>query len=413
MEQMHSIDECFIPVLVHDLDRYKLFESESGDVYCYGSVKRDRFVEVPSSITEVADLAVGYMDGERTLANIQEIMLSDHQIDLDMVHLCNIFASSDLLENNPDQGLIEQQEFDKYFFKVMNLPMNWTRVFMQKISKKTLKLIQYCMLALIVSGSIGIMMNWNLFIQGRSYQIAESHGYGVGILLAMLLLSIMLHEAGHAVAAYGAGLRPDKLVVGLYLTLTPMIYLKIPGMYTVNRWSRIKIWSAGIAVNAVLGSMSFLSALFMGPGDIRSIFILCSLANFGLIVANLSPLLPLDGYYIMATLMKRTNIRKNAFGEFKKWITRKDNKFRGVCTVYFMLTTGFMAFLLLTQLMWLKQWAVDQWLRHNSLIVIVQQNVVLQVVIAILGIKILLKVAIVSKEKIVRVASRREAHEYM
>ena len=46
------------------------------------------------------------------------------------------------------------------------------------------------------------------------------------------------------------------LVLSLYLYISPIVYLKIPGIYTVNPKTRVKIWSAGI-MTYIIGTQVF------------------------------------------------------------------------------------------------------------------------------------------------------------
>ena len=57
----------------------------------------------------------------------------------------------------------------------------------------------------------------------------------------------------------------------------------------------------------------------LGASEIISkLFLLSFYVNFVLIISNLFPLLPLDGYFIMSTLMKMPNLRKQSSGYFAK-----------------------------------------------------------------------------------------------
>ena len=71
-------------------------------------------------------------------------------------------------------------------------------------------------------------------------------------------ISMFIHEISHGVVAYKYGLIPKQLVVSLYLYISPIVYLKIPGIYTVNPKTRVKIWSAGIVSNLFLASLSII-----------------------------------------------------------------------------------------------------------------------------------------------------------
>lgn len=187
-----------------------------------------------------------------------------------------------------------------------------------------------------------------MFLKGSSYSLGGSYTLGILVTLGIFVLSIGLHELAHGIAGYKFGLKPSKLVIALYV-MTPMFYLKMPGIYTIKPRKRVYIWSAGVYANLLIASVSIILASF-SSGNIKNILFLCSITNLSLILANLSPLLPLDGYFIMSTLLKRPNLRKGSYKEFKKWALRKENKFRGISILYFLLSSGFVAVLAGSQL---------------------------------------------------------------
>mgnify|MGYP000027633116 FL=1 len=78
---------------------------------------------------------------------------------------------------------------------------------------------------------------------------------------------------------------------------------------------------------------------------ISKLFLLSFYVNFVLIISNLFPLLPLDGYFILSTLMKKPNLRKQSFVDFKNMVLGKKVKFKAVYFIYFLLSIGIMVYI--------------------------------------------------------------------
>ena len=100
------------------------------------------------------------------------------------------------------------------------------------------------------------------------------------------------------------------------------------------------MWAAGIYMNFVLASLSIVLMQFSRGGLYKLLIIICT-TNISLVLGNLSPLLPLDGYFILTTLIKKPNLRRESFIEFKKWFFRKRNHFSGCYVVYFLFAMSF------------------------------------------------------------------------
>ena len=90
------------------------------------------------------------------------------------------------------------------------------------------------------------------------FELSNNHIFIFVATLIIMGISMFIHEISHGVVAYKYGLIPKQLVISLYLCITPIVYLKIPGIYTVNPKTRIKIWSAGIVSNLFLASLSII-----------------------------------------------------------------------------------------------------------------------------------------------------------
>lgn len=152
-------------------------------------------------------------------------------------------------------------------------------------------------IALLYGNILSHIKNLNIF------ELSNNHIFIFVATLIIMGISMFIHEISHGVVAYKYGLIPKQLVISLYLCITPIVYLKIPGIYTVNPKTRIKIWSAGIVSNLFLASLSIIIYNIMGQFGaseiISKLFLLSFYVNFVLIISNLFPFINRNyGIYI-------------------------------------------------------------------------------------------------------------------
>lgn len=172
--------------------------------------------------------------------------------------------------------------------------------------------------------------------------------------MAAISVCLLFHEISHGIVAARYGLVPRKLVFSLYLMVSPVAYLKIPGMYTLTPKKRIHIWLAGMYTNFCLASI-FLLAYFFTNFIGNEVFYAIGLTNLICIVMSISPFMPTDGYFIMSTLLKSPNLRKNITSGTYKFID-KNNLLK---SVYLILTILIMFTLFITQIIFIIKSIID------------------------------------------------------
>jgi Zn-dependent protease len=130
---------------------------------------------------------------------------------------------------------------------------------------------------LLLAGLV-VLLSWQLL------------GPWVGLgFVACLLLSVLLHELGHALTArqLGIGVRAITLeILGGYTEMT---------REAPNPRAELLVSLAGPAVSAVLGVAAGAATLTLPDGGLRQIASLVMLANLVVAVFNVLPGLPLDG----------------------------------------------------------------------------------------------------------------------
>ncbi|MBP90161.1 MAG: hypothetical protein CMJ64_26210 [Planctomycetaceae bacterium] len=135
------------------------------------------------------------------------------------------------------------------------------------------------------------------------------------ILLLGLVLAVckVLHELGHAFACKHFGGECHELGFML-LVFTPCLYCNVSDAWMIpSKWRRIAISAAGIYVELLLASVCTLLWWFSQPGLVNSVclnvMVVCSVST---LFFNGNPLLRYDGYFILADLIERPNLRQQS-----------------------------------------------------------------------------------------------------
>ena len=147
---------------------------------------------------------------------------------------------------------------------------------------------------------------------GRHALVTIDGSFLLGLLALILLqvLSISVHEAGHALAIRHYGRRVRRLGLAMYY-LFPCVYVDSSDMAMSTRSARIVVSLAGPIGGLLVGALcAFVAALDGGiVGGIAFKAASLFLFQFAL---NLVPILELDGYWILSDLLDVPLLRQRA-----------------------------------------------------------------------------------------------------
>ena len=339
------------PIALNNISCYLLYHyDDKEDIYSIGNIEKDKYIEVKESNKDVILYAISQLNGKNTIDEVEQLVREKLNCKINVRELVTILEKAALLEG-ADETKVEKGEFDILSFKLVKCELlkyeNIFRKLQILVNPVKVMVIVLTVVALLYGNILSHIKNLNIF------QLSNNYIFVFVATLIIMGISMFIHEMSHGIVAYKYGLIPKQLVVSLYLYISPIVYLKIPGIYTVNPKTRVKIWSAGIVSNLFLASLGIVIYNIMGQlgraGIISELFLLSFYVNFVLIISNLFPLLPLDGYFIMSTLMKMPNLRKQSFVDFKNMILGKKVKFKAIYFIYFFLSAGIMTYIIGTQ----------------------------------------------------------------
>ncbi|WP_234123414.1 zinc metalloprotease [Clostridium hydrogenum] len=336
----------FKPIVVSDIKSYSLFKNKNNeDIYCIGSLKKDKYIQLKKSLVDSIMVAISYFNGENTIDDIHLKLITLNNLNVDTNKLYNILNNAGFIENSCNANL-EKNEYEKYGINIATLKLDKSIYFFKLIAKyiKLFFIISIFVILTSINYFIPVfykMMNLNLF------KIVNSSIISLIICTVITTISVILHEISHATIATRFSLKPKSLKLTLYLYVNSMIYICIPGIYTLSRKKRVYLWLSGVYCNFVIFCISAILQNYTF-GTIHNIFLVSCYSNLGLIVTNLVPFLPLDGYFILSTILKIPNLRKNSFKVLKN--SSKRTTFKVVYLVYFLISILSIFYLIISQI---------------------------------------------------------------
>lgn len=131
------------------------------------------------------------------------------------------------------------------------------------------------------------------------------------------LLSIIVHEIGHAVTAKHFRAEVRSAGIGWYW-FSPIAFVDTTDMWKAGKWPRVAVSIAGpYADFAMAGAASYLAWVSPSPVAAAALWQFALVSYIGVLV-NFNPLLEYDGYFILSDLLNRSNLRRGAL----EWVGR-------------------------------------------------------------------------------------------
>jgi putative peptide zinc metalloprotease protein len=129
----------------------------------------------------------------------------------------------------------------------------------------------------------------------------------------LLGLEVLVHELAHATMCHALGVRVREAGIRLWCFLFPIAYVDRTDAYRVrSRACRAAIALAGPVVDLTAAGVAAAASLVL-PGRAGATAFLILAVLIVLLVGNLNPLLPTDGYHAIEAASGELNFRSRAF----------------------------------------------------------------------------------------------------
>lgn len=158
----------------------------------------------------------------------------------------------------------------------------------------------------------------------------DQFGFGSYVMIyIMLLLTTVVHEFAHGMACKYYGGRVKQMGVMLFY-LSPAMYCDVSDTYKFKKKRhKLSVLFAGIFSQWIMTSIAFVLYYTLASYEMPiPVLFLYGIANLGLSMINMLPLVKLDGYWMLSHGLGITNLRTKAFQAFFKLLTpwRKSNR---------------------------------------------------------------------------------------
>ncbi|GAA5154641.1 hypothetical protein GCM10023214_09290 [Amycolatopsis dongchuanensis] len=134
--------------------------------------------------------------------------------------------------------------------------------------------------------------------------------------------STVVHELGHGATLTHFRGNPGWFGIMLFY-LTPACFCEVTdGWRLAKPRQRVVVALAGVATQAVIGSVAALLALALPAGDGRVALIGFALSTFVAAALNLAPWVKLDGYLALMSALDTPLLREKAMADARNWLSR-------------------------------------------------------------------------------------------
>ena len=175
--------------------------------------------------------------------------------------------------------------------------------------------------AWVLAAGVLAAMHWPALADATATRLSSPSSLAVLVLLYPIVKA--LHELGHALAvrAWGGEVHDTGVML---LVFMPVPYVDATAANAFeDKWARIAVAGAGIAVELGLAALGAFVWLAVEPGVVRNVALdLMIIGGVSTLLFNGNPLLRFDGYYVLADLIEIPNLASRSAAYYGYLIRR-------------------------------------------------------------------------------------------
>lgn len=185
--------------------------------------------------------------------------------------------------------------------------------------------VLFAMASFVLTMTLLVLTRWNQ-LQAELPSMAKVFTLQNMVVIGGVIVVVrVLHELGHGLACRHYGGECHELGV-IVVGVLPLLYCDVSDSWKQeNRFYRVGVAAAGIAVELLLAAVCAALWMLSVPGLLHAVFLnvmlVCSLNT---VLVNGNPLLRYDGYYVLSDLLRIPNLgpqsRQAMLGTFDRWV---------------------------------------------------------------------------------------------
>lgn len=287
----------------HLFEGVEFIQLEDGNCLCFQKQYGCRV-----RINALTKKVLEYIDGKSTISEIAVKFNSDNECDIPVqdffdildgkLKKCGIVSMGD--------GYVVSKSSPKY----LHLRM---KIIPYSISSRITKRIKFLFktslfVPLLSFTSIIIFILFALLAPTMYYDLENLNIYDMIPIFGIGIVTVILHEFGHAAACECYGAKYGDIGFGFYL-LSPCFYTDVTDVWRLKRQYRIIVNFAGI----YMGNLVSIVTLILYYVSRNDVFLYAFMFQVIDVLYNLNPLAKYDGYWVLADVLDSSNLGKEAF----------------------------------------------------------------------------------------------------
>lgn len=306
---MDSLQNNFVatPQIVSDIVLFK--EKFLGkDKYYLLSDEREKYIKLTGNQYKFYEYIIPYLDGKHSMEEFDNILIESSAGKYNAEKVINILSSSNLLEERTDENKTKV-ELELSSKKILDVSLD-------NIQSKITKLIKCIDVGTQIIGISSIV--WALFLlifnqdlvrevyrETKLFSWKNVKPTDFLIIVLLSLLSVVIHEIGHLLAADRHHVVWKRFIFALKWGVSPVYYIRYKNFYSNRSRNRIIILGSGVYFNLVQASIYYILLVYTYDWKMAVMAII----NMGITVSCLLPSGTSDGYHMLAVIFGIEGVR--------------------------------------------------------------------------------------------------------
>lgn len=267
-------------------------------------------------ITELVTVLLELVDGKKTVAELSEKFSEaiNKDVSADKVYeiLYKDLGKYQIIENDLySNEIASKPDYLKLSFDV--IPEKIVAPIAKFIAPLFSKTIFYPiqLSCLLFIAFIGI--NYWEFLTFESFNnLPFSKTIFIGV---VIVVTLFLHEFGHAAACNHFGGKHGNIGFGFYL-LSPVMFADVSDIWKLTKKQRIVVNLAGLHIQVLLATLFGILYLFIHQIEFLLLVYLLGILS---VLVNLNPFFRTDGYWVLSDITGVSNLRANSNEKLKQF----------------------------------------------------------------------------------------------